>query len=271
MPAPDAYSSDQLHKLIGTQRCPLILDVRDNDDYTSDPRVLPGATWVGEGDPLAFARAEQPIAVICQKGLKRAQGAAALLRAEGFAAQYVEGGFLGWKGANFPLIDPAKLPRRDAQGRTRWVTRNRPKIDRIACPWLIRRFIDPRAVFLFVAPSEVQPVADLTGAAPFDIDGVALSHTEDLCSFDAMLGAFGLMSPALQTVAKIVRGADTARDDLAPEAAGLLAISLGFSRLYSDDLEQLEASLPVYDALYRWARDAQNETHNWPAIKGNAP
>jgi len=117
----------------------------------------------------------------------------------------------------------------------------------------------------------VQAVADLTGAAPFDIEGVSLSHRGEFCSFDAMLEVFGLGLPALDTIAQIVRGADTARPDLAPEAAGLLAISLGLSRMYSDDLEQLEAALPVYDALYRWARDAQNEAHDWPAGKGAKP
>jgi len=273
MPAPDAYSIDQLNKLIGTGRCPLILDVRDAEDFAADPRVVPGAEWLGDDDPIAIARARglQPIAVMCQKGQKRAQGKAALLRAEGFAAQYVEGGFLGWKAADQPVIDPVNLPKRDAQGRTVWVTRNRPKIDRIACPWLIRRFLDPRAVFLFVGASEVQAVADLTGAAPFDIEGVSLSHRGEFCSFDAMLEVFGLGLPALNSIAQIVRGADTARPDLAPEAAGLLAISLGLSRMHSDDLEQLEAALPVYDALYRWARDAQNEAHDWPAGKGAKP
>ncbi|MCW1404376.1 chromate resistance protein [Novosphingobium sp. MW5] len=186
-----------------------------------------------------------------------------MLRAEGIAAQYLDGGFLGWAGAGLPLVDPACLPAPDAQGRTRWVTRNRPKIDRIACPWLIRRFIDPRAVFLFVGASEVQAVADLTGAVPFDIEGVRVSHRGDGCSFDAMIEDFGLAVPALDTLARIIRGADTARPDLAPEAAGLLAVSLGLSRMHTDDLAQLDAAMVVYDALYRWARDAQDEVHTW--------
>jgi len=156
------------------------------------------------------------------------------------------------------------LPR-NADGSTLWVTRSRPKIDRIACPWLIRRFVDPRAVFFFVTPAEVVAVAERFGATPFDIEGVPFSHRGDLCTFDVMLDEFGLITPALARLATIVRGADTARLDLAPEVPGLLAASLGLSRMYSDDLEQLEAGLLLYDAFYRWSRDATEETHNWPA------
>ncbi|MFC0339874.1 chromate resistance protein ChrB domain-containing protein, partial [Paracoccus niistensis] len=180
---------------------------------------------------------------------------------------YLEGGFQAWQEAGLPLINPESLPARDARGRTVWVTRARPKIDRIACPWLIRRFVDPRAVILFVAPSEVEGVAARHNAAPFDIEGVRFSHRGELCSFDVMLREFGLSIPALDRLAIIVRGADTARLDLAPEAAGLLAASLGLSRMYADDLEQLEAGMGLYDAFYRWARDATGETHNWPNAK----
>ena len=159
------------------------------------------------------------------------------------------------------------MPASDACGRTVWVTRARPKIDRIACPWLIRRFVDPRAVFLFVSPSEVTAVAERFNAAPFDIDGVFWSHRGELCTFDTMLDEFGLDMAPLRHVAKIVRGADTARPDLAPESAGLLAVSLGLSRAYRSDLEQLDAAMGIYDALYRWARDATDETHNWVPAK----
>lgn len=263
MPAPDAYTPDQLMKLIGTPKAPLILDVRDAVDAGADRRCLPGAVLLGDGDPGPLVGTGQPVAVVCQKGGKRAQGVAALLRAEGVAAQYLEGGFAAWSAAALPLVDPAALPSRDAQGRTRWVTRNRPKIDRIACPWLIRRFIDPRAVFLFVAAAEVEAVAALTGAAPFDIEGARFSHRGELCSFDVLLAEFGLSVPALDALALVIRGADTARPELAPEAAGLLAVSLGLSRMFQDDLAQLEAGIGIYDALYRWARDARAETHDW--------
>ena len=146
------------------------------------------------------------------------------------------------------------------------MTRARPKVDRIACPWLIRRFIDPDARFLFVAPGEVLTVASQQQAEPFDVsdERVLWSHRGDLCTFDVMLEAFGLGShEPLARLAPIVRAADTNRLDLAPEAAGLLAISLGLSRVHADDHVQLEAGMAVYDALYRWSRDARGETHDW--------
>ena len=167
------------------------------------------------------------------------------------------------------LVSPEHVPPRDAKGRTIWVTRVRPKIDRIACPWLIRRFIDPGAVFLFVAPSEVPAVADRFGATPFDVEGIFWSHRAETCTFDVVLEEFGLHFPALDRLATIVRGADTARLDAAPEAAGLLAASLGLSRMFRDDLAQLDAAMLLYDAFYRWARDATAETHNWPATPGS--
>ncbi|MGH8195493.1 MAG: chromate resistance protein ChrB domain-containing protein [Woeseiaceae bacterium] len=152
----------------------------------------------------------------------------------------------------------------------KWVTRERPKIDRIACPWLITRFIDEAPEFLFVPTAEVLNVAASTGAVPFDIPGVELSHVGELCSFDAFLDKYGLDDPALSDLALIVRGADTARLELAPQAAGLLAISLGLSRRFPDDQEMLRHGLVVYDALYAWTRDAQNEMHNWNPPKSDA-
>ena len=149
----------------------------------------------------------------------------------------------------------------------KWITRERPKIDRVACPWLIRRFIDPAAVFLFVAPSEVVLVGERFGATPFDIENTFWSHRGDKCTFDTMIEEFGLTTEPLQRLALIVRGADTANLDLAPEAPGLLAASLGLSRMYADDLQQLEAGMLLYDAFYRWCRDATEETHNWPSSK----
>ena len=150
------------------------------------------------------------------------------------------------------------------------MTRARPKIDRIACPWLIRRFVDPHAVFLFVSPPEVAGVAERFGATPFDVEDVFWSHRGDICTFDVMIEEFGLATPALLHLGKIVRGADTGRPGLAPEAPGLLAASFGLSRMFSDDLEQLNAGMTLYDAFYRWCRDATGETHNWPARKVEA-
>ena len=150
------------------------------------------------------------------------------------------------------------------------MTRQRPKIDRIACPWLIRRFVNARAQFLFVAPSEVLSAADRLGATPFDVEGVFWSHRGERCTFDTMIEEFGLETEPLTRLAEIVRGADTDRHDLAPQAAGLLSISVGLSRMYRDDLEQLEAGMLIYDALYRWSRDAVDEGHDWPAGQKSA-
>ena len=144
-----------------------------------------------------------------------------------------------------------------------WITRARPKIDRVACPWLIARFIGAEAEFLFAAPEDVRRLAQESGAIPFDVEGVELSHDGPLCSFDALLRKYALTDPALHELAVIVRGADTARLDLAPQAAGLLAISLGLSRLFSDDHEQLRHGFVLYDALYAWATEARGETHTW--------
>ena len=146
----------------------------------------------------------------------------------------------------------------------KWVTRERPKIDRIACPWLVARFIDREPEFLFVAPSAVAAVAAETGAIPYDVPGVELTHENELCSFDAFLKRYALSDPALAQLAAIVRGADTGRPDLAPQAAGLLAISLGLSANFADDHEMLAHGLIVYDALYAWCRSCRDETHNWP-------
>lgn len=272
MPAPNSISYDKLAKIIGTPRAPLLLDVRSEEDFGTDPRLIPGAIRTDDQALTALTAqiGVQASIAVCQAGHRRSQGAAAWLRAEGFPSEYLEDGFEAWRAEDLPLIDPAKLPTRDAQGRTVWVTRSRPKIDRIACPWLIRRFLDPRAVILFVAPSEVVGVAERYNAAPFDIENVYWSHRGELCTFDVMLAEFGLSIPALDRLAVIVRGADTAKLDLAPEAAGLLAISLGLSRMYTDDLEQLEAGMLIYDAFYRWARDASDEPHNWPTNKPRA-
>jgi hypothetical protein len=145
-----------------------------------------------------------------------------------------------------------------------WVTRERPKIDRIACPWLIRRFIDRDAEFLFVPADRVLTVAGETGAIPYDIPGVELSHVGEKCSFDAFLEKYALADQGLQRLAAIVRGADTSRLDLTPQSAGLYAISLGLSRNFPDDHEMLRHGMVMYDALYAWCTGLQGETHNWP-------
>ena len=146
----------------------------------------------------------------------------------------------------------------------KWVTRERPKIDRIACPWLIARFIDKEPEFLYVPPSEVLEVADKTGAVPYDIPGVEMTHVGDLCSFDAFLSKYELTDPALDQLAAIVRGADTSRLDLTPQSPGLYAMSLGLSQVFPDDHEMLGHGLVMYDALYAWCKSCQGETHAWP-------
>src|SRR3954453_3006934 len=268
----NTISIDKLNRLIGTPQCPSLIDVQTDDDFAADPRLVPGAVrrpWKDAGD-WAGEFAGQSAIVICQKGLKLSQGVAAWLRHAGVPAESLEGGALAWAGAGLPMIPDAKLPARDAKGRTVWVTRARPKIDRIACPWLIRRFIDPNAVFLFVPAPEVLAVGERFAATPFDIEDVFWSHRGEFCTFDVMIEEFGLASEPLLRLARIVRAADTARLDLAPEAAGLLSASLGLSRMYDDDLDQLEAGIGLYDAFYRWCRDATNETHNWPTNKAKS-
>jgi len=265
MPSPDTITVQQLTRLVGTPDAPNIIDVRTDEDFAADARLLPAsarrdwrtaATWAPE-----FR--DQFVVAVCHRGLKISQGVAAWLRHAGARAETLEGGFEAWTGNGGLAVHGHAVPQRDEKDRTVWVTRGRPKIDRIACPWLIRRFIDPGAAFLFVAPSEVAAVADRFGATPFDVEGVFWSHRGALCTFDVMLEEFGLRSGALARLASIVRGADTARLDLAPQSAGLLAASLGLSRMYRQDLAQLDASMGLYDAFYRWCRDAVGETHDW--------
>ncbi|MBA8821857.1 sulfurtransferase [Ochrobactrum sp. P6BS-III] len=256
---------EKLNRLVGTPNAPTIIDVRNHEEFAADSRLIPGSmrrdhkeldSWVGE--------INRPSIIICQKGQNLSHGVAAHLRAIGKAAEVLEGGFNAWWALKYPLVPEAKLPSRDSLGRTVWVTRSRPKIDRIACPWLIKRFVDPSAIFLFVPAGEVVSVADRFNAAPFDVEDVYWSHRGERCTFDVMVEEFNLGSDAMLRLAAIIRGADTARPELAPEVAGLLAASLGLSRMFNDDREQLSAGMTLYDAFYRWCRDANDETHNWP-------
>ena len=262
MPGPNTISPTQLSRLIGTPDAPMILDVRLPEDIGLDPRRLPTSRIVAHGDVTSFLPGikTQRVVVTCQRGRKLSEGAAAVLRSNGVSAEVLEGGFVAWAAADLPLL-PQALMLQTAL----WVTRHRPKIDRIACPWLIRRFINPDARFLFVAPAEVAAVATYFNATPFDIEEIVYSHRGDGCTFDALLDDFGLHTDALDRLALVVRAADTDSHDLSPQAAGLLALSVGLSRQYRDDLQQLEAGMALYDALYRWARDGHDEGHDWPA------
>jgi rhodanese-related sulfurtransferase len=267
MPAPNRIAPDKLLRLIGAPDSPAIIDLRSADAFAADPRFIPGAVRRDPAQLAEWSRSlDRPTVLACDDGGALSHGVAALLRAGGVGAEVLEGGRRDWAEAGSPLVPDAALPPRDGEGRTRWVTRARPKVDRIACPWLIRRFVDPRALFLFVPPGEVVAVAARFDAAPFDLDaeGVHWTHQGERCTFDRMVEEFGLGGiEALTHLAMIVRGADIARPDLAPQAAGLLAVSLGLSRLHAEDDRQLEAGMPIYDALFRWCRDARGETHDW--------
>ena len=248
-----SISPKDLWIAIATPSAPQLVDVRRRDA---------GATqaWSAE-----FDRA-RPIVAACKAGHEMSQTAVAQLRADSFDARVLEGGYEAWAKAGLPFAAKAELDRLTPKRPGVWVTRRRPKIDRIACPWLIRRFIDAEAKILFVDPAYVEAAAAEVGGIPFDIANVEISHEGERCSFDTMLKLFGLEGePSLARLALIVRGADTARPDFAPEAAGLHAISLGLSALAGDDDHGLlERGFIIYDGLFAWLRFAADERHNWP-------
>jgi rhodanese-related sulfurtransferase len=263
-----SISPKDLWNTIGTRDDPQIVDVRRRDAYAQSPHLLPGAVWRDAGEPLRWAAEfKRPIVVACKAGHEMSQTATAQLRADGFNVRVLDGGYEAWSKSGLPLVAKAELDRLAPRRPSIWVTRRRPKIDRIACPWLIRRFVDGQARILFVDPDQVIGVARESGGIPFDIKDVELSHFGERCSFDTMLGLFGLEAdPLFARLALIVRGADTARPDIAAEAAGLHAISLGLSALAGDDDHGLlERGFMVYDALFAWLRFAADERHNWPA------
>ena len=267
MPSPATITTSQLARLIGTPAAPTVVDVCREEDFAADQSLIPAA-FRYPFDQLGLLLPELrglKVVVVCEDGKALSQGAAAMLRVQGIAAEILEGGRRAWREAGEIMVPAAKIPRLTGATKSLWVTRQRPKIDRIACPWLIRRFVDARAQFLFVPPAEVLPVAEKLDAIPFDVEGVFWSHRGDRCTFDTMIEEFGLGTEPLKRLADIVRGADTNRHEIAPQAAGLLAVSLGLSRMFRDDLEQLEAGMLLYDSLYRWARDAIDEGHDWPA------
>jgi rhodanese-related sulfurtransferase len=261
MSAINTISPDKLGRLVGIPTSPAIIDLRRDGD-----RRIPGSLRRPADRVAAWAPgyAGRAAVVLCGDGADESPGVAAWLRHCGCGAEILEGGFTAWCQSDLPTLDELKIPPRDADGRTVWITRARPKVDRIACPWLIRRFVDPNAVFLFVAASEISKAATSLNATAFDVEGVFWSHRGDLCTFDVMLEEFGLTDiEPLCRLATIVRGADTARPEIAPQAAGLLAVSLGLSRMFASDLDQLEAGMLIYDAFYRWCRDAVDENHDW--------
>lgn len=265
---PRTISPSELIALVGTDRCPLVVDVRREAAFAAAPTRIAGALWrnhMEAAEWLPELPTGRGLVVYCTHGHYVSEIALARLAALGAHASLLEGGIEAFAAAGGQLVareahglEPG-LPRP-----SEWVTRARPKIDRIACPWLVRRFVDPLAVFHFVSAEWVKDVADETGGIPYDIEAVHYSHRGDECTFDTMLVEFGLTEPALLHLARIVRGADTARPDLEPQAAGLLAVSLGLSAIEQDDLRQLEKGMAIYDALFGWCRHATAETHNWP-------
>jgi len=249
-----------LRQFLNSERPPLVIDVRRAAAFRAAPDLLRGALR-RDPDRIAEWRATLPTAArvvaYCVHGHEVSQGVARELRASGIDAAFLEGGIEGWRAAGGDLAP------KPAGGPTRWVTRERPKIDRIACPWLIRRFIDPEAEFLYVPAAEVRRVAAEHTAAPYDVPDVELSHVGECCSFDAFLSTFRLRDPGLDELALIVRGADTGRLELAPQSAGLAALSLGLSRNFADDHEMLAHGMVMYDALYRWCKEGKAEVHTW--------
>jgi len=261
---------NDLWNLIASNLSPQILDVRRREAFDASPQLLPGAVWRDAAQVAQWSGAldrTRPIVATCKAGHEMSQSTVAQLRADGFDARLLEGGYAAWTDTGLPFVTKTELDRIAPARPSLWVTRRRPKLDRVACPWLIRRFLDPEARFLFVDPDQVQNVAREVRAIPFDIKDVELSHEGEHCTFDTMLRLFGLDNePSLARLALIVRGADTARYDFAPEAAGLHAVAIGMSALAGDDdYGLMQRGFMIYDALFAWLRFAADEKHNWPA------
>jgi rhodanese-related sulfurtransferase len=239
----------------------LLIDVRRRDAFLGAADMAEGAlrrdpetvsSWV-----KSLPRASM-VVVYCVHGHQVSQGVARALSGDGLRAYYLEGGLEeGWKSGG------GALDRKPRDASTRWVTRERPKIDRIACPWLISRFVDREAEFMYVPTAQVRETATNKDAVAYDVPDVRFSHEGARCSFDAFLRHYRLTDPALTQLATIVRAADTAALDNSPQAPGLLAMSLGLSRLFADDHEMLGHGMIMYDALYAWCREGQDETHTW--------
>ncbi len=244
-------SAKNLYRSIGSAASPVVIDVRPPDAFERDDALIAGAIrrhpeevelW---RDKLPTGRSVVAYGV---RGQQVSQGVAGALAAAGVEARYLEGGISAWRELGLPTR------RRIGAEPGKWVTRERPKVDRIACPWLIRRFIDPEAEFLYVPNAQVREIAARTGAVPYDIDGAEFGHVGDQCSFDAFIRIFGIADAALDRLAVIVRGADTGTPELSPQSPGLVALSQGLSATFADDHEMLKHGMVIYDALYAWCR-----------------
>ncbi len=255
-----SITPQDLYARLGTAAAPLLFDVRKEAAFASGDRLIAGASRRDPARLSVWANElphEAQAVVYCVHGHEVSQNAAAELRAAGRDAVFLEGGIEAWSAQKLPT-------RKKHPASEQWITREMPKIDRIACPWLIRRFIHPQAEFFYVPAKRVLADAKKLNATPYDIDGVEFTHEGDRCSFDTILRIFDIRDPALDKLAVIVRGADTSRHDLAPQCGGLFAISLGMSANFPDDHEMLKHGMVMYDALYTWCRTLQGETHNWP-------
>ena len=260
-----AMTSESIYAELGLPDSPVLVDVRSEDDYAAAGRVICGSLR-GSPDHVAhWARSlprSRSVCVYCSHGGDRSQAVAKTLSAMGLAASFLEGGFEQWRQAG--RVTCRVRPELNSPGGSRWVTRERPKIDRVACPWLVRRFIDPGALFFYSPPHRVRAEAEALGGQPYDIADVTFSHRGKRCSFDAFLDEFDVHDPVIDQVAAIVRSADTGQLADAPQAPGLLAISLGLSALLRDDVLLLEQAMSLYDALYAWCKKAHDEAHSWP-------
>jgi rhodanese-related sulfurtransferase len=262
---PSSLSPAAIFARLGLPDSPVIFDVRDAAAFAQRPRLIPGALR-GDVDQIGEWSRSLPrtraVVAYCVHGGRTSSFVADSLTTMGYPASILEGGLEAWIAAGHPTVKARSDL--NAPGASRWVTRERPKIDRLACPWLVRRFIDPRASFFYTPAHQVRAESQALRAEPYDIADVTFSHRGARCSFDAFLDEFDLHDPVIDQVANIVRAADTGELGQAREAPGLLAISLGLSANVRDDIVLLEQAMPVYDALYAWCKTARNETHSWP-------
>jgi rhodanese-related sulfurtransferase len=250
---PSSVSPTDLHGRLGTASAPIVVDVRRAVPDPEADRLIIAAFHRPPDDVGRWSSdlpTNRPVVVYCVHGHEVSQGVASALRTAGIDAAYLEGGIAGWTEQHLPT-------RRIVGSSNKWVTREHPKIDRIACPWLISRFINPNAEFIYVPLNDVLTVSKTTGAVPYDIKDAEFGHVGDRCSFDAIIRIYDIQDAALDHLARIVRGADTSRPDLTPQGEGLLAISYGLSSNYPDDHEMLRHGMVIYDALYTWCRSRQ--------------